>query len=108
MVSLATLPWLWMSQFPELCSEIRSSNVVAQMCMEVSSSSNGHPTDLHFDLMGSPFTKCKSKMIVKTESGVKREKLTKPDPPCVVCGGTGKTDCFMCDGRGVRIARAVV
>lgn len=34
------------------------------------------------------------------QSNVQREKHKKPDPPCVVCGGSGRVDCHNCQGRG--------
>ncbi|KAI3449009.1 hypothetical protein Pfo_005674 [Paulownia fortunei] len=33
-------------------------------------------------------------------SNVRKESITKPDPPCVVCRGSGRVDCRNCNGRG--------
>ncbi|KAG1354309.1 hypothetical protein COCNU_07G004210 [Cocos nucifera] len=33
-------------------------------------------------------------------SNVKKERRKKPDPPCVVCNGSGRNDCHYCQGRG--------
>ncbi|XP_064952869.1 uncharacterized protein LOC135606060 isoform X1 [Musa acuminata AAA Group] len=33
-------------------------------------------------------------------SNVRREKMKRPDPPCVVCDGSGRIDCHYCRGRG--------
>ncbi|XP_051132395.1 uncharacterized protein LOC127252317 isoform X1 [Andrographis paniculata] len=38
--------------------------------------------------------------IVRTESNVRIEKISKPDPPCVMCRGSGRVDCHSCKGRG--------
>ncbi|XP_052194737.1 uncharacterized protein LOC127802766 isoform X1 [Diospyros lotus] len=38
--------------------------------------------------------------IVRTESNVRKERKKRPDPPCVVCSGTGRVDCHHCCGRG--------
>ncbi|KAK8964447.1 hypothetical protein KSP40_PGU000114 [Platanthera guangdongensis] len=38
--------------------------------------------------------------IVRTESNVHKEKVKKPNPPCVVCCGSGRVDCRHCEGRG--------
>ncbi|XVE90825.1 hypothetical protein DITRI_Ditri20bG0107200 [Diplodiscus trichospermus] len=35
-----------------------------------------------------------------TWSNVRRERMKKPDPPCVVCQGSGRVDCQYCYGRG--------
>ncbi|WOH14340.1 hypothetical protein DCAR_0933859 [Daucus carota subsp. sativus] len=42
----------------------------------------------------------KPSWIVRTESNVWREKIKKPDPPCVVCRGSGRVDCTQCRGKG--------
>ncbi|KAM0934174.1 putative Heat shock protein DnaJ, cysteine-rich domain superfamily [Dioscorea sansibarensis] len=33
-------------------------------------------------------------------SNVRKEKLKRPDPPCVVCNGSGRINCHFCSGRG--------
>ncbi|PON63621.1 Heat shock protein DnaJ, cysteine-rich domain containing protein [Parasponia andersonii] len=33
-------------------------------------------------------------------SNVQKEEKNKPDPPCVVCMGSGRTDCHTCHGKG--------
>ncbi|CAL5190406.1 unnamed protein product [Lathyrus oleraceus] len=38
--------------------------------------------------------------VVRTESNVRRKVRKKPDPPCVVCEGSGRVDCHCCQGRG--------
>lgn len=35
------------------------------------------------------------------QSNVRREKIQKPDPPCVICNGSGRVDCRHCCGRGI-------
>jgi hypothetical protein len=42
----------------------------------------------------------KSSWVVRTESNVRRKVKKKPDPPCVVCEGSGRVDCHCCRGRG--------
>ncbi|KAK6227676.1 hypothetical protein SCA6_000016 [Theobroma cacao] len=34
-------------------------------------------------------------------SNVRRERVKKPNPPCVVCQGSGRVDCQYCYGRGL-------
>ncbi|XP_020248169.1 uncharacterized protein LOC109825707 [Asparagus officinalis] len=48
----------------------------------------------------SHFCLSKPSWIVKSESNVRLEKFRKPDPPCVVCDGSGRVDCHHCRGRG--------
>ncbi|XP_038709353.1 uncharacterized protein LOC120004158 [Tripterygium wilfordii] len=38
--------------------------------------------------------------IVRTESNVRKMVRKKPDPPCVVCNGSGTVDCLSCRGKG--------
>ncbi|XP_059432252.1 uncharacterized protein LOC132165626 [Corylus avellana] len=42
----------------------------------------------------------KPSWVVRTESNTHREERKKPDPPCVVCKGSGRVDCHRCRGRG--------
>ncbi|CAI9103406.1 OLC1v1001875C1 [Oldenlandia corymbosa var. corymbosa] len=42
----------------------------------------------------------KPSWIVRTESNVHKERIFKPDPPCVVCKGSGRVDCHSCRGTG--------
>ncbi|OVA14836.1 hypothetical protein BVC80_8957g33 [Macleaya cordata] len=42
----------------------------------------------------------KPSWVVRTESNVWREEIKKPNPPCVICGGTGRVDCYHCQGKG--------
>ncbi|KAJ9177514.1 hypothetical protein P3X46_012727 [Hevea brasiliensis] len=42
----------------------------------------------------------KPSWVVRTESNVRKEIRKKPDPPCVVCKGTGRVDCHHCSGKG--------
>ncbi|KAG0488454.1 hypothetical protein HPP92_007265 [Vanilla planifolia] len=46
------------------------------------------------------FGRSRSSWIVRTESNVRKEKIRKPDPPCMVCAGTGRVNCRQCEGRG--------
>ncbi|GFP91051.1 ABC transporter c family member 9 [Phtheirospermum japonicum] len=41
-------------------------------------------------------------------SNVRKESITKPDPPCVVCRGSGRVDCSDCNGRGAGVVVEVV
>nr|GMD45493.1 protein EMBRYO SAC DEVELOPMENT ARREST 3, chloroplastic [Ipomoea batatas] len=34
------------------------------------------------------------------QSNIRRERRQKPDPPCVVCRGNGRVECYDCNGRG--------
>ncbi|XP_024022824.1 uncharacterized protein LOC112092004 [Morus notabilis] len=42
----------------------------------------------------------KPSWVVRTESNVHKEESRMPDPPCVVCMGSGRIDCHNCRGRG--------
>ncbi|KAL9668957.1 hypothetical protein QQ045_006498 [Rhodiola kirilowii] len=42
----------------------------------------------------------KPSWIVKSESNVRKEVRKKPNPPCVVCQGSGRVDCYGCCGKG--------
>ncbi|KAI6702941.1 hypothetical protein NL676_012077 [Syzygium grande] len=42
----------------------------------------------------------KPSWVVRTESNVHREVRKKPEPPCVVCHGSGRIDCHRCRGKG--------
>ncbi|GLT66044.1 hypothetical protein SLA2020_384380 [Shorea laevis] len=42
----------------------------------------------------------KPSWVVRTESNVRKEKKKKPDPPCVVCHGSGRVNCHQCYGKG--------
>ncbi|KAF8030731.1 hypothetical protein BT93_D0040 [Corymbia citriodora subsp. variegata] len=42
----------------------------------------------------------KPSWVVRTESNVHREVRKKPEPPCVVCRGSGRVDCHRCHGKG--------
>ncbi|KAI3436961.1 uncharacterized protein J3R85_005892 [Psidium guajava] len=42
----------------------------------------------------------KPSWVVRTESNVHREVRKKPEPPCVVCHGSGRIDCHHCHGKG--------
>ncbi|XP_054817978.1 uncharacterized protein LOC129317659 isoform X1 [Prosopis cineraria] len=42
----------------------------------------------------------KPSWVVKTESNVRKRRRKKPDPPCVVCKGSGRVDCHQCHGKG--------
>lgn len=42
----------------------------------------------------------KPSWVVSTESNVRKKRRKKPDPPCVVCEGSGRVDCHRCHGKG--------
>ncbi|XP_057980421.1 uncharacterized protein LOC131166131 [Malania oleifera] len=42
----------------------------------------------------------KPSWVVKSESNVHKEGRRRPDPPCVVCEGSGRVDCHHCCGKG--------
>nr|XP_010322169.1 uncharacterized protein LOC101247227 isoform X2 [Solanum lycopersicum] len=42
----------------------------------------------------------KPSWVVRTESNVRKERRKQPDPPCVVCKGNGRVECYHCHGRG--------
>ncbi|OMO62097.1 hypothetical protein CCACVL1_23036 [Corchorus capsularis] len=37
---------------------------------------------------------------MRHESNVRRQRMKKPNPPCVICQGSGRVDCHYCKGRG--------
>ncbi|KAJ8533580.1 hypothetical protein K7X08_006904 [Anisodus acutangulus] len=42
----------------------------------------------------------KPSWVVRTESNVRKARRKQPDPPCVVCKGSARVECFHCHGRG--------
>jgi hypothetical protein len=52
------------------------------------------------NLMAGAWLRHQRKWIVKTESNVKREPRSLPEPPCTICKGQGKVRCNRCSGRG--------
>ncbi|XP_031482880.1 uncharacterized protein LOC116252630 isoform X2 [Nymphaea colorata] len=56
----------------------------------------------------SPFRLSKPTWVVKTESNVWKEKVEKPEPPCVICHGTGRVHCQRCQGKGAVPVEEVV
>ncbi|GER54526.1 chaperone protein DnaJ [Striga asiatica] len=37
---------------------------------------------------------------LEIQSNVRKASIKRPDPPCVVCGGSGRVDCHDCNGKG--------
>ncbi|RAL53973.1 unnamed protein product [Cuscuta campestris] len=60
------------------------------------SSSNAQKTTVRTPLLSAS----KRSWVVKTQYNVGREWRNKANPPCVVCGGSGRVDCDRCNGRG--------
>ncbi|KAJ4950369.1 hypothetical protein NE237_027201 [Protea cynaroides] len=56
---------------------------------------HGSPNHLQRRLSAS-----KPSWVVRTESNVRKEQRKKPDPPCIVCEGSGRVKCYNCQGRG--------
>ncbi|KAH9572810.1 hypothetical protein CY35_02G171300 [Sphagnum magellanicum] len=52
------------------------------------------------NLMAGAWLRHQRRWIVKTESNVKREPRSLPEPPCTICKGQGKVRCNRCSGRG--------
>ncbi|KAG0488458.1 hypothetical protein HPP92_007269 [Vanilla planifolia] len=50
------------------------------------------------------FGRSRSSWIVRTESNVRKEKIRKPDPPCMVCAGSGRVNCRQCEGRDASLS----
>ncbi|XP_022742990.1 uncharacterized protein LOC111294089 [Durio zibethinus] len=68
-------------------------SVLAAVRLESWRSSGGLPAPRRLSLS-------KPTWVVRTESNVWRERMKKPDTPCVVCQGSGRVDCRDCYGRG--------
>ncbi|XP_043716649.1 uncharacterized protein LOC122664747 isoform X2 [Telopea speciosissima] len=49
----------------------------------------------------------KASCVVRTESNVWKERHKKPDPPCIVCEGSGRVKCHHCQGRGAILVEEV-
>ncbi|KAL5862460.1 hypothetical protein ACOSQ4_003756 [Xanthoceras sorbifolium] len=47
-----------------------------------------------------PLSFPKPSWVVKTESNVRKLVRKRPDPPCVVCHGSGRVHCHHCSGQG--------
>ncbi|KAA8520387.1 hypothetical protein F0562_014643 [Nyssa sinensis] len=67
---------------------------------ETSNSSNGVPAPRNPDQPLPRLSVSKPSWVVRTESNVQKERRKRPDPPCVVCTGSGRVDCHHCRGRG--------
>ncbi|XP_031112557.1 uncharacterized protein LOC116016440 [Ipomoea triloba] len=65
-----------------------------------SSSDNGTRPSPHDRNAAPLLSVSKPSWIVRTESNIRRERRQKPDPPCVVCRGNGRVECYDCNGRG--------
>lgn len=80
-------------------------NLVAAVGLEAINSANGAtPPPNHNPSQTSKarplLSISKPSWIVRTESNVRREQRKKPDPPCVVCRGSGRVGCHNCHGIG--------
>lgn len=64
---------------------------------ETSNLSNGLPTNPELSPL---LSVSKPTWVVRTESNVCKERRKQPDPPCVVCKGNGRVECYHCHGRG--------
>ncbi|OAE34836.1 hypothetical protein AXG93_2528s2040 [Marchantia polymorpha subsp. ruderalis] len=72
-----------------------------------------NPFDKPYGLMGGTWMRPSRSWVVKTESNVRREKKKLPDPPCVICKGTGKVRtnklhgaCNATKGRMAQVVRS--
>ncbi|ESR58747.1 hypothetical protein CICLE_v10022762mg [Citrus x clementina] len=65
-------------------------STVVRNRIEDESKSNGVPLSLSFK---------KPSWVVRTESNVRKLARKKPEPPCIVCHGTGRVDCYNCSGK---------
>lgn len=87
--------WNWMAG--------RASNVVITAAVNVDSKySTPLPPDgfrRNRDILPS-FSVSKPSWIVRTESNVWKEERKKPQPPCLMCKGSGRVDCHHCQGKG--------
>ncbi|KAL3516734.1 hypothetical protein ACH5RR_023636 [Cinchona calisaya] len=86
---------------------MRAQNLLTAVRLEAKSSADGAATPPPHNHNPSPssittplLSVSKPSWIVRTESNVQREPRKKPDPPCVVCRGSGRVDCHNCHGIG--------
>ncbi|KAM7277292.1 hypothetical protein ACFE04_019158 [Oxalis oulophora] len=68
----------------------------AAMLVHSSNNNRGVPAVPHIFINN----QSSSSWLVKTESNVRKEVRKKPNPPCVVCNGTGRVHCNDCSGTG--------
>ncbi|KAL3624937.1 hypothetical protein CASFOL_031605 [Castilleja foliolosa] len=83
---------------------VRATSSVTRVRFEAPTTTTGAPApqNLNPPAAATPLLSISSKpsWVVKSESNVRKERITKPDPPCVVCRGSGRVDCSDCNGRG--------
>ncbi|EYU42304.1 hypothetical protein ABFS82_14G155300 [Erythranthe guttata] len=85
---------------------LRAASSLTTVTSEATSTGNGAPPPPNRNLPPPPsparrlLSISKRSWLVRTESNVRRESIAKPDPPCVVCRGSGRVDCHNCNGRG--------
>ncbi|XP_059651714.1 uncharacterized protein LOC132299233 [Cornus florida] len=78
---------------------MRTPSVLTAVRFETTNSSNGrHPRNP--DTPVPRLSVSKPSWIVRTESNVRIERRKKPDPPCVICRGSGRVECHDCCGKG--------
>ncbi|XP_011093463.1 uncharacterized protein LOC105173431 [Sesamum indicum] len=83
---------------------VRATNSLTTVRLEATSTGNGTPApeNLNPPAAASPLLSVvpKPSWVVRTESNVRKQRIMKPDPPCVVCRGSGRVDCHSCNGSG--------
>ncbi|KAL3624552.1 hypothetical protein CASFOL_031220 [Castilleja foliolosa] len=82
---------------------VRATSLVTRVRFEATSTGIGAPAPQNRNppAAATPLLSIsKPSWVVKSESNIRKERITKPDPPCVVCRGSGRVDCSDCNGRG--------
>ncbi|KAL0410845.1 UNVERIFIED_CONTAM: hypothetical protein Slati_3674200 [Sesamum latifolium] len=86
---------------------VRATNSLTTVRLEATSTGNGAPAPENLNPPAAPAPArplisvvSKPSWVVRTESNVRKQRITKPDPPCVVCRGSGRVDCHSCSGNG--------
>ncbi|XAR54245.1 hypothetical protein NMG60_11029290 [Bertholletia excelsa] len=77
-----------------------ASSLSQAVRFKASDATNGAPPPRHPSPSVPILSVPKPSWIVRTEANVRIERRKKPDPPCVVCSGSGRVDCAHCNGTG--------
>ncbi|CAA0842484.1 DnaJ/Hsp40 cysteine-rich domain superfamily protein [Striga hermonthica] len=82
---------------------LRVTNSLPRVRSEATCTGNGSPAPPDRDPSAAAWlapSLPKRSWVVRTESNIRKASIRRPDPPCVVCRGSGRVDCHDCNGKG--------